>query len=150
MKAGASIINTSSVTAFKGSPSMVDYSSTKGAIITFTRSLALQLAPKHIRVNVICPGPVFTPLQPASRPSEQMEDFQVGSLPLHGRANQPAEMGPAYGMSSLCSILDAGFLADETSLPGERRLECHDRTVHALGMSLSEPRSSRKNAELTS
>lgn len=78
---------------------MVDYSSTKGAIITFTRSLALQLAPKHIRVNVVCPGPVFTPLQPASRPSEQMEDFQIGSLPLHNRANQPAEMGPAYGES---------------------------------------------------
>jgi NAD(P)-dependent dehydrogenase (short-subunit alcohol dehydrogenase family) len=97
MKAGGSIINTSSVTAFKGSPSMVDYSSTKGAIVTFTRSLALQLAPKHIRVNVICPGPVFTPLQPASRPKEQMEDFQVGALPLHGRSNQPAEMGPAYG-----------------------------------------------------
>ena len=77
---------------------MVDYSSTKGAIITFTRSLALQLAPKHIRVNVVCPGPVFTPLQPASRPKEQMEDFQVGTLPLHGRSNQPAEMGPAYGM----------------------------------------------------
>jgi NAD(P)-dependent dehydrogenase (short-subunit alcohol dehydrogenase family) len=99
MKAGGSIINTSSVTAFKGSPSMVDYSSTKGAIITFTRSLALQLAPKHIRVNVVCPGPVFTPLQPASRPKEQMEDFQVGALPLHGRSNQPAEMGPAYGKS---------------------------------------------------
>jgi NAD(P)-dependent dehydrogenase (short-subunit alcohol dehydrogenase family) len=102
MKAGGSIINTSSVTAFKGSPSMVDYSSTKGAIITFTRSLALQLAPKHIRVNVVCPGPVFTPLQPASRPKEQMEDFQVGALPLHGRSNQPAEMGPAYGMPGFC------------------------------------------------
>jgi NAD(P)-dependent dehydrogenase (short-subunit alcohol dehydrogenase family) len=101
MKAGGSIINTSSVTAFKGSPSMVDYSSTKGAIVTFSRSLALQLAPKHIRVNVVCPGPVFTPLQPASRPKEQMEDFQVGALPLHGRSNQPAEMGPAYGESLL-------------------------------------------------
>jgi NAD(P)-dependent dehydrogenase (short-subunit alcohol dehydrogenase family) len=96
---GASIINTSSVTAFKGSAAMVDYSSTKGAIITFTRSLAMQLAPKGIRVNAICPGPVHTPLQPASRPKEQMEDFQVGSLPLWGRANMPAEMGPAYGMS---------------------------------------------------
>jgi len=84
---------------------MVDYSSTKGAIITFTRSLALQLAPKHIRVNVVCPGPVFTPLQPASRPKEQMEDFQVGALPLHGRSNQPAEMGPAYGVSSeFCGV----------------------------------------------
>ncbi|KAK1925374.1 putative oxidoreductase [Papiliotrema laurentii] len=96
LKPGASIINTTSVTAWKGSPSMVDYSSTKGAIVTFTRSLAMQLAPKHIRVNAIAPGPVHTPLQPASRPAEQMEGFQVGSLPLHGRANMPAEMGPAY------------------------------------------------------
>lgn len=122
LKAGASIINTTSVTAFKGSSAMVDYSSTKGAIVTFTRSLAMQLAPKHIRVNaseshpregirrggvsngLVAPGPVHTPLQPASRPAEQMEDFQVGALPLHGRANQPAEMGPAYGEPCRSSI----------------------------------------------
>ncbi|WVQ65865.1 uncharacterized protein L199_004043 [Kwoniella botswanensis] len=96
LKRGASIINSSSVTAFKGSPSMMDYSSTKGAIVTFTRSLAMQLAPKGIRVNAVCPGPVYTPLQPASRPAEQMEEWQLGTLPLHGRASQPAEMGPAY------------------------------------------------------
>ncbi|ORX40166.1 putative oxidoreductase [Kockovaella imperatae] len=96
LKRGSSIINSSSVTAFKGSAAMTDYSSTKGAIVTFTRSLALQLAPKGIRVNAVCPGPVWTPLQPASRPSEQMEDFSVGTLPLHGRANMPSEMGPAY------------------------------------------------------
>lgn len=96
MKRGGSIIQTSSVTAFKGSPAMLDYSSTKGAIITFTRSLAMQLAPKGIRVNVVCPGPVFTPLQPASRPKDNMDDWSVGALPLHGRANMPAEMGPAY------------------------------------------------------
>jgi len=96
MKRGGSIINTSSVTAFKGSAAMVDYSSTKGAIVSFTRALAVQLAPKGIRVNTVCPGPVFTPLQPASRPAETMEDFSVGSLPLHGRASMPAEMGPVY------------------------------------------------------
>ncbi|WVQ96864.1 hypothetical protein IAU59_003971 [Kwoniella sp. CBS 9459] len=96
LKRGSSIINSSSVTAFKGSPAMMDYSSTKGAIVTFTRSLAMQLAPKGIRVNAVCPGPVYTPLQPASRPAEQMEEWQLGTLPLHGRANQPAEMGPAY------------------------------------------------------
>jgi len=56
MKRGGSIINTSSVTAFKGSPQMLDYSATKGAIITFTRSMAVQLAPKGIRVNCVCPG----------------------------------------------------------------------------------------------
>lgn len=86
MKRGTAIINTSSVTAFKGSAAMVDYASTKGAIISFSRALAVQLAPKGIRVNVVCPGPVHTPLQPASRPKEQMEDFSVGSLPLWGRA----------------------------------------------------------------
>lgn len=75
----------------------MDYSATKGAIITFTRSLAMQLAPKHIRVNAVCPGPVYTPLQPASRPADNMDDWSVGALPLHSRANMPAEMGPAYG-----------------------------------------------------
>jgi len=104
---------------------MVDYSSTKGAIITFTRSLALQLAPKHIRVNVVCPGPVFTPLQPASRPKEQMEDFQVGALPLHGRSNQPAEMGPAYGMPFSIFVVETAddlvFLAsaDSNAMTGQ-------------------------------
>ena len=76
---------------------MLDYSATKGAIITFTRSLAVQLAPKHIRVNAVCPGPVYTPLQPASRPPDNMEGWAVGGPPLHGRASMPAEMGPAYG-----------------------------------------------------
>ncbi|ODN77573.1 hypothetical protein, variant 1 [Cryptococcus amylolentus CBS 6039] len=99
LKRGSAIINTSSVTAFKGSPGMMDYSSTKGAIVTFTRSLAGQLAPKGIRVNAVCPGPVFTPLQPASRPAENMEGWTVGGTPLHGRASMPAEMGPSYGVS---------------------------------------------------
>ncbi|PPR03791.1 hypothetical protein CVT24_007471 [Panaeolus cyanescens] len=95
LKRGSSIINTTSVTAYKGSPALVDYSSTKGAIVSFTRALAQQLAPKGIRVNGIAPGPVITALQPASRPAEQMEGLGVG-LPLHGRAGQPAELGPAY------------------------------------------------------
>ncbi|WVN88737.1 uncharacterized protein L203_103950 [Cryptococcus depauperatus CBS 7841] len=96
LKRGSAIINTSSVTAFKGSAAMLDYSSTKGAIISFTRSLALQLAPQGIRVNGVCPGPVYTPLQPASRPAENMEGWSLGGPPLHGRASMPAEMGPAY------------------------------------------------------
>ncbi|EPQ53270.1 oxidoreductase [Gloeophyllum trabeum ATCC 11539] len=95
MKRGSSIINTTSVTAYKGSASLVDYSSTKGAIVTFTRSLAVQLAPKGIRVNAIAPGPVVTALQAASRDAEDMEGLGVG-LPLHNRAAQPAELGPAY------------------------------------------------------
>ncbi|KAE8210534.1 hypothetical protein CF327_g5599 [Tilletia walkeri] len=96
MKRGGSIIQTSSVTAYKGSKGMVDYSSTKAAIVGFTRSLALQLAPKGIRVNAVAMGPVYTPLQPASRSADNMEDWGVGELPLHGRPGQPAELAGAY------------------------------------------------------
>jgi NAD(P)-dependent dehydrogenase (short-subunit alcohol dehydrogenase family) len=96
MRRGSAIINTTSVTAYKGSPSLIDYSSTKGAIVSFTRSLAIQLAPKGIRVNAIAPGPFYTPLQPASRSPENMEDWSVGDVPLHGRAGQPAEIAEAY------------------------------------------------------
>ncbi|TEB12110.1 NAD(P)-binding protein [Coprinellus micaceus] len=95
LKRGSSIVNTTSVTAYKGSPALVDYSSTKGAIVSFTRALAQQLAHKGIRVNGIAPGPVITALQPASRPAENMEGFGVGT-PLHGRAGLPAELGPSY------------------------------------------------------
>lgn len=96
LRRGSSIINTTSVTAYKGSPALIDYSSTKGAIVSFTRSLSLQLAPKGIRVNAIAPGPFYTPLQPASRSEENMEGWGIGDTPLHGRAGQPAEIGEAY------------------------------------------------------
>ncbi|KAJ9103876.1 hypothetical protein QFC21_002338 [Naganishia friedmannii] len=96
MKRGSTIVNSTSVTAFKGSPAMLDYSSTKGAIVTFTRSLGLQLAPKGVRVNSVAPGPVLTPLQPASRPSEQMDDWEVNKLPLWGRAGMPSELAASY------------------------------------------------------
>ncbi|KAI8819481.1 short-chain dehydrogenase/reductase SDR [Fimicolochytrium jonesii] len=95
LKTGASIINTTSVTAYKGSPSLLDYSSTKGAIVSFTRSLALQLAPKGIRVNAIAPGPIWTPLQPVSRSEESIKEWQEKTPPL-GRIGQPAECGPSY------------------------------------------------------
>ncbi|KAF9239275.1 hypothetical protein BU15DRAFT_88068 [Melanogaster broomeanus] len=95
MKRGSSIINTSSVVAYAGSPHLVDYSSTKGAIMSFTRSLSKQLAPRGIRVNGVAPGPVITALQPASRDADEMEGFGVGT-PLHGRAAQPAELAPAF------------------------------------------------------
>jgi len=96
MKRGSSIVNSSSVTAFKGSQGMLDYSCTKGAITSFTRSLALQQTKNGIRVNCVAPGPVYTPLQPASRTPEQMEGWGLGSIPLHGRVAQPAEMAAAY------------------------------------------------------
>ncbi|GAA6048874.1 hypothetical protein JCM3770_003662 [Rhodotorula araucariae] len=97
LKRGDVIINTTSVTAYKGSAGMLDYSATKGAIATFTRSLATQLLPKGIRVTGVAPGPVFTPLQPASRPAEQMDEWSVGSDSLiHGRVGQPAELGESY------------------------------------------------------
>ncbi|KAJ7861776.1 hypothetical protein B0H13DRAFT_2354997 [Mycena leptocephala] len=96
MKRGAAIINTSSVVAYKGSSGLLDYSATKGAIATFTRSLATQLAPKGIRVNAIAPGLFYTPLQPSSRDAKGMEGWGLGSVPLHGRVGQPAEIGEAY------------------------------------------------------
>lgn len=93
---GGSVINTASVVAYRGSPAMIDYSSTKGAIVSFTRALAAHLAPKGIRVNGVAPGPVYTPLQPASRSEEEMEGWELGKPPLRGRMAQPAELGPAY------------------------------------------------------
>ncbi|KAJ7104979.1 hypothetical protein C8R44DRAFT_834504 [Mycena epipterygia] len=96
MKRGAAIINTSSVVAYKGSSHLLDYSATKGAIATFTRSLATQLASKGIRVNAVAPGLFYTPLQPASREAGEMEGWGLGAVPLHGRVGQPAEIGEAY------------------------------------------------------
>lgn len=86
------IINTSSVTAYRGSSHLVDYASTKGAIVSFTRSLSAQLASKGIRVNGVAPGPIWTPLIPAS--FDDVTDFGQDT-PL-GRAGQPSEVGPAY------------------------------------------------------
>ncbi len=94
LKAGDSIINTTSVTAYRGSSHLVDYSSTKGAIVSFTRSLALNLAPKKIRVNAVAPGPIWTPFIPSTFPAEQVKTFGT-DVPL-GRAGQPEEVAPAF------------------------------------------------------
>lgn len=94
MSKGSSIINTTSVTTFRGSANLVDYTATKGAIVGFTRALAKNLLPKGIRVNAVAPGPVHTPLQPASRSAEEMEGF--GKQSGLGRPGQPSEIAPTY------------------------------------------------------
>ncbi len=94
LKQGAAIINTTSVTAYRGSPQLLDYSSTKGAIVSFTRSLSINLAEKGIRVNAVAPGPIWTPLIPATFDEEKVKSFGA-DVPL-GRPGQPEELAPAY------------------------------------------------------
>lgn len=92
MNEGDTIINTSSVTTYRGSGHLVDYASTKGAIVSYTRSLSAMLAPKKIRVNGIAPGPIWTPLIVAT--FDKVSDF--GKDNPMGRAGQPSEVAPAY------------------------------------------------------
>ena len=94
LKKGAVIINTTSVTAYKGSGHLLDYSSTKGAIVAFTRSLSEALSEKCIRVNGVAPGPIWTPLIPSTFPAKEVETFG-SDVPL-GRAGQPEEIAPSY------------------------------------------------------
>jgi NAD(P)-dependent dehydrogenase (short-subunit alcohol dehydrogenase family) len=94
LRAGAAIINTTSVTAYRGSPHLIDYAATKGAIVAFTRSLAENLKERRIRVNAVAPGPVWTPLIPASFPADQVERFGAGTF--LGRPAEPDEIAPCY------------------------------------------------------
>jgi len=94
LKKGSSIINTTSVTAYRGSPSLLDYSATKGAIVTFTRSLAHSLVDKGIRVNAVAPGPIWTPLIVGSFKPKKVETF--GSDVPMKRAGEPAEVATCY------------------------------------------------------
>ncbi|MGN8054912.1 SDR family oxidoreductase [Pedobacter sp. 22163] len=93
-QAGDTIINTTSVTAYRSSPNLIDYSSTKGAITSFTRSLATNLAKAGIRVNAVAPGPVWTPLIVSTFDEEKIKSF--GSETAMERAGQPSELGPSY------------------------------------------------------
>jgi NAD(P)-dependent dehydrogenase (short-subunit alcohol dehydrogenase family) len=94
LKKGASIINTSSVTAYRGSPHLLDYSATKGAIVTFTRSLAKGVADKGVRVNGVAPGPIWTPLIPSTFTAEEVSKFGADT-PMK-RPGQPNEVAPCY------------------------------------------------------
>ncbi|MCV4939237.1 SDR family oxidoreductase, partial [Escherichia coli] len=87
MRPGSAIINTTSVTAYRGNPQLLDYSATKGAIVAFTRSLSKQLVKRGIRVNAVAPGPVWTPLIPSTFDAQHVETF--GSNVPMGRPGQP-------------------------------------------------------------
>jgi NAD(P)-dependent dehydrogenase (short-subunit alcohol dehydrogenase family) len=106
---GSAIINTTSIQAYEPSPNLLDYATSKAAILNFTKGLAQELAPKGIRVNSVAPGPVWTPLIPATMPADKVDQFGADT-PL-GRAGQPAELAPLYV-----------FLAsdDSTYVTGER------------------------------
>jgi len=94
LAAGSTIVNTTSVTAYKGSPHLLDYSSTKGAIVAFTRSLSMALSSKQIRVNAVAPGPIWTPLIPSTFPPEKVASFGA-DVPMQ-RPGQPEEVAPCY------------------------------------------------------
>lgn len=94
MREGSTIINTSSIQAFDPSPQLLDYATTKAAIANFSKALALNLAERGIRVNAVAPGPIWTPLIPATMPEEKVKQFGT-DVPL-GRPGQPAELAPAY------------------------------------------------------
>jgi NAD(P)-dependent dehydrogenase (short-subunit alcohol dehydrogenase family) len=109
LQKNSSILTNSSVTAYQGREQLLDYSSTKGAITSFTRSLAQNLAKKGIRVNSVAPGPIWTPLIPSTFPSEKVEGFGTDT-PL-GRAGQPYEVAPAF---VFLASEDASYITGQT------------------------------------
>ncbi|MCF2520722.1 SDR family oxidoreductase [Dyadobacter sp. CY351] len=109
---GDNIINTTSVTAYHGSSALLDYSSTKGAIVAYTRSLALALAEKKIRVNAVAPGPIWTPLIPATFDAEKVEKFGKDT-PME-RPGQPAEVAPSY---VFLACEDASYISGQVLHP---------------------------------
>jgi len=118
LKKGSAIINTGSVTGLEGSPKLLDYSATKGAIHAFTKSLASNLMEKGIRVNAVAPGPVWTPLNPADSPADKVGKF--GSDTDMKRPAQPEELSPAYVFlaSPVCSGYISGIVLPVTGSVG--------------------------------
>jgi NAD(P)-dependent dehydrogenase (short-subunit alcohol dehydrogenase family) len=114
MREGAAIINTTSITAYKGSPGLIDYASTKGAIVAFTRSLSNALIKdRKIRVNAVAPGPIWTPLIPAS--FDDKSTAQHGSHAEMGRAGQPDEVAPSFIF--LASEQDSSYMTGQVLHP---------------------------------
>ncbi|WP_437272314.1 SDR family oxidoreductase [Staphylococcus succinus] len=109
LKEGDAIVNTTSVTAYRGSAHLIDYSATKGAIVAFTRSLASSLIEKGVRVNAVAPGPIYTPLIPATFSADKVEN-QGGDTPMQ-RRGQPAELAPSYVF--LASYADSSYITGQ-------------------------------------
>ncbi len=119
LKPGSAIINCGSITGFEGNKTLVDYASTKGAIHAFTKSLALNLAERKIRVNGVAPGPIWTPLQPVSKPAAEVSEHGQGT-PMQ-RPGQPEEVAPAFVF--FASNADSSYISGEimTILGGQTR-----------------------------
>lgn len=109
---GSTIINTTSVTTYKGSPSLLDYSATKGAIVGFTRSLSLSLMDKGIRVNAVAPGPIWTPLIPSTFPQDKVEQFGA-DVPMQ-RPGQPEEVASCF---VFLASSDSSYISGQTIHP---------------------------------
>jgi NAD(P)-dependent dehydrogenase (short-subunit alcohol dehydrogenase family) len=113
LESGSAIINTTSITAYQGNPTLVDYAATKGAIVAFTRSLAKALQKKGIRVNAVAPGPIWTPLIPSSFSAERTAEHGQGA-PMQ-RAGQPDEVAPSYIF--LASNADSSYVSGQVLHP---------------------------------
>jgi NAD(P)-dependent dehydrogenase (short-subunit alcohol dehydrogenase family) len=113
MKKGSAIINTTSVTAYRGSPQLIDYAATKGAIVAFTRSLSDNLIERKIRVNAVAPGPIWTPLIPATFDAKKTAEH--GSKAPMKRAGEPSEVAPSYLF--LASNEDSGYMSGQVLHP---------------------------------
>jgi NAD(P)-dependent dehydrogenase (short-subunit alcohol dehydrogenase family) len=117
MKEGSTIINTASVTAYEGNPTLIDYSATKGAIVAFTRALSKSLIKRGIRVNGVAPGPIWTPLIPSTFPPDKVAEF--GTNTPMGRAGQPEEVATCY---VFLASDDSSYLAGQFLHPNGGRV----------------------------